>query len=91
MATTAERTALAVLADGSTPWALTVRTCVHEDDFGIQMDVMAWLLRHTLTEGWVGYLRSSASESVPHVPRHEKSFEIVDTSSGQTWIHVPWR
>lgn len=81
----------AVLADGSTPWALTVRTCVHEDDFGIQMDVMTWLLRRTLTEGWVGYLRSSASDSVHHVIRHETGFEIVDTSSGRTWIRVPWR
>lgn len=80
----------AVLADGDVPWALTVRTCIHEDDFGIQMDVMTWLLRHTLTEGWVGYLRGSASDSVHHVIRHEKGFEIVDTSSGRTWIQVPW-
>jgi hypothetical protein len=78
----------AVLADGSTPWALTVRTRVHGDDFGIRMDGMAWLLRHTLTEGWVGYLRSRASESVHHVIRHETGFEIADASSSRTWIQV---
>nr|WTB32299.1 hypothetical protein OG781_24995 [Streptomyces sp. NBC_00830] len=81
----------AVLADGSTPWALTVRTCVHEDDFGIQMDVVTWLLRHTMTEGWVGYLRDSASGSVRHLIRHESGFDIVDISSGRTRIQVPWR
>ncbi|MFF9172433.1 hypothetical protein ACF1B7_36670, partial [Streptomyces sp. NPDC014796] len=29
--------------DGSEPWALTVRTCVHEDDFGVTMDIVGWL------------------------------------------------
>lgn len=38
-------------ADGSTPWALTVRTCVHEDEFGMVMEVVAWVLALASSRG----------------------------------------
>ncbi|MFG2971626.1 hypothetical protein ACGFYY_01315 [Streptomyces sp. NPDC048331] len=65
-------------ADGSTPWALTVRTCVHEDEFGIVMEVVAWVLELASTRGWVGFLRYTGSDAVQHLLRHEDGFDVVD-------------
>lgn len=63
--------------DGSSPWALTVRSCVHEDDFGVTMDVVGWLLRHATTQGWVGFVRDSAVGKIQHLVRHEDGFDDV--------------
>ncbi|MGW1138371.1 hypothetical protein [Streptomyces zhihengii] len=65
-------------ADGGEPWALTVRSCVHEDDFGVTMDVVGWLLRHATTEGWVGFIRDSGLGTVRHLVRHADGFDLVD-------------
>ncbi|WP_418957873.1 hypothetical protein [Streptomyces tritici] len=64
--------------DGSAPWALTVRTCVHEDDFGVTMDVVTWLLQYGTTVGWVGFVRDSVQGQVRHLVRHEYGFDLVD-------------
>ncbi|WP_406430123.1 hypothetical protein OHB00_00520 [Streptomyces sp. NBC_00631] len=64
--------------DGSEPWALTVRSCVHEDDFGVTMDIVGWLLRHATTQGWVGFVRDSGVGTVQHLVRHEDGFDLVD-------------
>ncbi|MFI6639053.1 hypothetical protein [Streptomyces sp. NPDC050504] len=64
--------------DGGEPWALTVRTCVHEDDFGVTMDVVEWLLRHATTQGWAGFVRDSALDRVQHLVCHEGGFDLVD-------------
>ncbi|WP_089102876.1 hypothetical protein [Streptomyces hyaluromycini] len=64
--------------DGGEPWALTVRTSVHEDDFGVTMDVVGWLLRHATTQGWVGFVRDSGLGQVQHLVRHEDGFDLVD-------------
>ncbi|GAA2752866.1 hypothetical protein [Kitasatospora cinereorecta] len=76
--------------DGSVPWALTVRTCVHEDEFGVVMEVVEWLLRQATTEGWVGFLRSSALDDVQHVVRRPDGFELVDVRTAKTQVRVPW-
>lgn len=76
--------------DGNVPWALTVRTCIHEDDFGVTMEVVEWLLRQATTEGWVGFLRDSALDDVRHVVRHQDGFELVDVRRAGTRIRVPW-
>jgi hypothetical protein len=64
--------------DGSEPWALTVRSCVHEDDFGVTMDVVGWLLQHATTQGWVGFVRDSGLGEVQHLVRHEDGFDLVN-------------
>ncbi|MEV5970415.1 hypothetical protein [Streptomyces sp. NPDC051921] len=64
--------------DGGEPWALTVRTCVHEDDFGVTMDVVGWLLQHATSHGWVGFVRDSGLGQVHHLVRHEDGFELVE-------------
>ncbi|MFD0035784.1 hypothetical protein ACWGDS_30685 [Streptomyces sp. NPDC055059] len=76
--------------DGSVPWALTVRTCVHEDEFGVVMEAVEWLLRKATTDGWVGFVRSSASEGTHHVVRHQGGFELVDVRSAGKWVQVSW-
>ncbi|WP_326818348.1 MULTISPECIES: hypothetical protein [unclassified Streptomyces] len=76
--------------DGSEPWALTVRTCVHEDDFGVTMDVVGWLLRHAITQGWVGFVRDSALGQVQHLVRHEDGFDLVDVRPAGQPKRVPW-
>lgn len=69
-------------ADGGEPWALTVRTCVHEDDFGIMMEVVEWLLRYATTRGWAGYVRDSGSGRFQHLVCHEDGFELADVRVG---------
>ena len=75
--------------DGSEPWALTVRTCVHEDDFGVTMDVVGWLLRHAITQGWVGFVRDSALGQVQPLVRHEDGFDLVDVRPAGQPKRVP--
>ena len=77
--------------EGRIPWALTVRTCVHDDDFGITMDVVAWVLRRATTRGWAGFVRSSASESVHHIFCHADAFELVEAQPGETLTRVSLR
>ncbi|MFD8078265.1 hypothetical protein ACFV3E_37080 [Streptomyces sp. NPDC059718] len=60
------------------PWALTVRTCVHEDDFEVTMNIVGWLLRHATTQGWVGFVRDNGLGQVHHVVRHEDGFHLVE-------------
>ncbi|MET7665800.1 hypothetical protein ABZS99_44890 [Streptomyces sp. NPDC005463] len=76
--------------DGSEAWALTVRTWVHEDDFGVTMDVIGWLLRHATTQGWVGFVRDSALGQVQHLVRHEDGFDLVDVRPVGQPKRVPW-
>ncbi len=76
--------------DGSEAWALTVRTCVHEDDFGVTMDVVGWLLRHATTRGWVGFVRDSSLGQVRHLVRHEDGFDLVDVRPAGQPQRVPW-
>ncbi|MET9880615.1 hypothetical protein ABZZ36_39325 [Actinacidiphila glaucinigra] len=76
--------------DGSEPWALTVRACVHEDDFGVTMDVVGWLLRHATTQGRVGFVRDSALGQTQHLVRHEGGFDLVDVRQVGRPKCVPW-
>lgn len=76
--------------DGSEPWALTVRACVHEDDFGVTMDVVGWLLRHATTQGWVGFVRDSGVGQIQHLVRHEDGFDLVGVRSVGLPKRVPW-
>ena len=76
--------------DGSAAWALTVRTCVHEDDFGVTMDVVGWLLRHATTQGWVGFVRDSVLGQVQHLVRHEDGIDLVDVRPAGQPRRVPW-
>ncbi|MEV6399319.1 hypothetical protein AB0M39_31785 [Streptomyces sp. NPDC051907] len=75
---------------GGAPWALTVRTCVHEDEFGVVMEVVEWLLRQATTVGWVGFVRSSASDDAHHVVRHHDGFELVEVQTAGRWGQVSW-
>ncbi|MDQ1012966.1 hypothetical protein QFZ82_007451 [Streptomyces sp. V4I23] len=79
-----------VNVDGRAPWALTLRSCVHEDDFGIVMDVVAWLLRQATTDGWVGLVRSSATETSHHIIRHPGGFELIEMRPAGKWAQVSW-
>jgi hypothetical protein len=76
--------------DGSEPWALTIRAYIHEDDFGITMDAVAWLLEQATTLGWVGLLRDTGSEKIQHLVRHENGFDIVDIHAARKQLTVPW-
>ncbi|GAA1962171.1 hypothetical protein [Kitasatospora viridis] len=76
--------------DGGAPWALTVRTCVHDDEFGVVMEVVEWLLRQAITQGWVGFLRYSGSDEVQHVVRHQSGFDVVDVREVRKQIRVSW-
>nr|BFD87070.1 hypothetical protein StreXyl84_64710 [Streptomyces sp. Xyl84] len=76
--------------DGSEPWALTIRTCIHEDDFGVMMDIVGWLLRHATTQGWVGFIRDSGPGQVHHLVRHEDGFDLVDVRPAGQPKRVPW-
>ncbi|TDC77663.1 hypothetical protein [Streptomyces hainanensis] len=76
--------------DGGEPWALTVRTCVHEDAFGVMMEVVGWLLRHATTRGWVGFVRDSGAGQVRHLVRHEDGFGLVDVHPVGQEKRVPW-
>ncbi|MGW2964539.1 hypothetical protein ACWDGI_39625 [Streptomyces sp. NPDC001220] len=76
--------------DGSEPWALTVRTCVHEDDFGLTMDVVGWLLGHATTQGWVGFVRDSGLGQVQHLLRRVDGFDLVDVRPAVIQRSVPW-
>jgi hypothetical protein len=75
--------------DGSEPWALTIRAYIHEDDFGITMDAVAWLLEQATTLGWVGLLRNTGSEKIQHLVRHENGFDIVDIHAARKQLTVP--
>ncbi|MGW4890813.1 hypothetical protein ACWEQL_00875 [Kitasatospora sp. NPDC004240] len=75
---------------GQEPWALTVRACVHEEEFGVVMEVVGWILRQATTRGWVGFLRYSASEGVQHIVRRADGFDVFDVRTawkqfGETW------
>ncbi|WP_354637562.1 hypothetical protein [Kitasatospora camelliae] len=72
-----------VYPDGGTPWALTVRVCIHEDEFGMAMEVVEWLLRLATTEGWVGFLRYSGSDEVQHLVRHRDGFDLLDVRTAR--------
>lgn len=76
--------------EGGAPWALTVRTCVHEDEFGVVMEVVEWLLRQATTEGWVGYVRDTATEEVQHVVRHHAGFDLVDVRTAEKRFRITW-
>ncbi|WP_344328294.1 hypothetical protein [Streptomyces macrosporus] len=76
--------------DGSVPWALTVRTCVHEDEFGVVMEVVEWILRQSTAQGWVGFLRYSGSDEVQHVVRHQDGFDVVDVRMTRKQISRSW-
>ncbi|MGW2785086.1 hypothetical protein ACWC3X_28135 [Streptomyces populi] len=76
--------------DGGEPWALTVRTSVHADDFGVMMDVVGWLLRYATTQGWVGPVRDSVLGQVQHLVRHEDGFDLVDVRPAGQPKRVPW-
>ncbi|MFJ7159225.1 hypothetical protein ACIQUQ_30360 [Streptomyces sp. NPDC101118] len=76
--------------DGSVPWALTVRTCVHDDEFGVVMQVVGWILRQATTQGWVGFLRYSGWDEVQHVVRHGGGFDVVDIRTTRKQISVSW-
>lgn len=76
--------------DGGEAWALTVRTWIHEDDFGVTMDVVGWLLSHATTLGWVGFVRDSGLGRVQHLVRHEDGFDLVDVRPAGLPKHVSW-
>jgi hypothetical protein len=76
--------------DGGVPWALTVRTCVHEDEFGVVMEVVDWLLRHASTRGWAGFVRDTASEDIQHIVRHDGGFDLVDVRSAEKRFQIAW-
>ncbi|MGW2741164.1 hypothetical protein [Streptomyces sp. NPDC001450] len=77
-------------ADGRVPWALTVRVCIHEDEFGVLMEVLEWVLREAVTEGWAGFLRDSGPGGVQHIVRSRAGFEIVDMRTAGRQIQVSW-
>ncbi|MEU1598078.1 hypothetical protein ABZ468_35920 [Streptomyces sp. NPDC005708] len=64
--------------------------CVHEDDFGVTMDVVGWLLRHATTQGWVGFVRDSGLGQLQHRARHEDGFDLVDVRPAGQHKRVPW-
>lgn len=76
--------------DGSVSWALTVRTCVHEDVFGVVMEVVEWVLRLSTSRGWVGFLRYSGSDEVRHVVRHQEGFDVVEVRMTRKQISRSW-
>ncbi|MFE9393565.1 hypothetical protein [Streptomyces sp. NPDC006784] len=75
--------------DGGEPWALTVRTCVHEDDFGVTMDLVGWLLRYATTHGWVGFVRDSDLSHVRHLVRDENGSEPADVRPDEQQERMP--
>ncbi|WP_030273721.1 hypothetical protein [Streptomyces sp. NRRL B-24484] len=75
---------------GRAPWSLTVRVCIHEDDFGILMEVVEWVLRRATTRGRAGFLRDSALEDVRYVVRHENGFELVNTRTVRGGTRAVW-
>ncbi|MFJ8077631.1 hypothetical protein ACIQ7Q_27825 [Streptomyces sp. NPDC096176] len=76
--------------DGVVPWALTVRICVHEDEFGVVMEVVEWLLRQATTEGWVGFVRDTALEDIQHIVRQPGGFDLVDVRSAEKRFQISW-
>jgi hypothetical protein len=54
------------------------------------MEVVEWLLRQATSQGWVGFLRHSASDDVQHLVRHQGGFDVVDVRTAGTEIQVPW-
>lgn len=76
--------------DGGEPWALTVRAGVHEDDFGVTMEVVGWVLRHATTQGWVGFVRDSGLGGIQHLLRHDDGFDLVDVGAAGQPKRVPW-
>ncbi|MFF4037952.1 hypothetical protein [Streptomyces sp. NPDC001816] len=77
-------------ADGGVPWALTARVCIHEDEFGVLMEVLEWVLREAVTEGWAGFLRNSGTEEVQHIVRSRAGFDIVNMRAAGRLIQVSW-
>ncbi|MEU1506302.1 hypothetical protein [Kitasatospora sp. NPDC005748] len=76
--------------EGRAPWALTLRTGVHEDEFGVVMEAVEWLLRKATGVGWVGFVRSSVPEGIRHVIRRQDGFDLVDVRSAGTRAQVSW-
>ncbi|MDH6129787.1 hypothetical protein [Kitasatospora sp. GP82] len=56
------RTSGGPLVESGPIWALTIRKCIHEDEFGVAIDVIEWILSHGAHEGVVGHVKGSSDD-----------------------------
>jgi hypothetical protein len=65
-----------LLDEAGSPWELTVRSCVHEDEINYAMELIVWLATQSTTEGWVGYLGHTQDTEPRHMYHRDGTITV---------------